>query len=262
MPRRLASLAAAALCVPALVLGLSGNASAVTPTATRDGTASSTNWAGYAVTPSGGHVTAVSASFAVPTAGFFLPGFAATWAGIGGFNTRDLIQAGVAEQSLPSTPLLGDQYDAWYELLPGSPVQLTGCMGDVNCTVRPGDQITLDIAQVGTTNEWTIAMVDADHWIYSKTVAYTSSGSSAEWILEAPSLLGLQSLLAGVGTERFGPSNTFTVGGNTETIGQGNPTQINQTSPLGFFNESTTSALAADGQSFDVCAYAQSCATP
>lgn len=44
------------------------------------------------------------------------PGFAATWTGIGGYNTSDLIQAGTAEQSAPSNPLLGDQYYAWYEL--------------------------------------------------------------------------------------------------------------------------------------------------
>ena len=61
------------------------------------GTADSLNWSGYAVTPTGGGITAVSSTFTVPTAGLVPPGFAATWTGIGGYNTSDLIQAGTAE---------------------------------------------------------------------------------------------------------------------------------------------------------------------
>src|ERR1700741_5158957 len=62
------------------------------------GTADSLNWSGYAVTPSGGGVTAVSSAFTVPSAGLVPPGFAATWTGIGGYNTSDLIQAGPDQQ--------------------------------------------------------------------------------------------------------------------------------------------------------------------
>ena len=102
------------------------------------GTVTSLNWSGYAVTPSGGGITAVTSTFTVPTAGIFPPGFAATWTGIGGYNSTDLIQAGVGEDSLPTLPVVGDQYFAWYELLPNSEIQLTGCSGDANCRSRPG----------------------------------------------------------------------------------------------------------------------------
>ena len=111
------------------------------------GTVDSLNWSGYAVTPHGAKVTAVSSAFKVPTAGDVPPGFAATWAGIGGYNTKDLIQAGTAEQSPPANPLSGPQYYAWYELLPNSETQLSGCHGDRNCTVKPGDHITVHISQ-------------------------------------------------------------------------------------------------------------------
>jgi hypothetical protein len=67
-------------------------------------------------------------------------------------------------------------------------------------------------------------------------------------------------LLANTGTTSFGPTSTYVAGGQTLTIAQGNPTQIDL-SP-GLVNEATPSALASDGQSFNVCAYAQSCATP
>lgn len=222
------------------------------------GTADSLNWSGYAVTPSGGGVSAVSSTFTVPSAGLVPPGFAATWTGIGGYDSSDLIQAGTAEQSAPDNPVLGPQYYAWYELLPAGETQLTGCNGDTNCTVTPGDNVTVNIHQVSG-NTWSIAMTDAGHWSWSKNVTYASSLSSGEWILEAPTLVA-QTLLAPVGTVHFGPTSTYTTGGVTHTIAQGDPTQI-FLSP-GVVNEATPSALAADGQSFNDCAYAQTCPTP
>jgi hypothetical protein len=107
---------------------------------------------------------------------------------------------------------------------------------------------------------WTISVIDADKWSWSSNVNYQSSNSSAEWIQEAPTVEGLQSTLANVGTTSFGPTSTFVQNGTTYTIAQGNPTLIDL-SP-GLINEATPSALAADGQSFDVCAYAQTCAMP
>ena len=55
-------------------------------------------------------------------------------------------------------------------------------------------------------------MTDAGHWSWAKDLTYQSSRSSAEWILEAPSFLGLQTILSPVGTSTFGPRSTYTVG--------------------------------------------------
>src|SRR5437016_2505519 len=129
---------------------------------THGGTTSSLNWSGYAVTPGSG-ITAVASSFTVPSAGLVPPGFAATWTGIGGYNTSDLIQAGTAEQSLPDNPLVGAQYYAWYELLPDSETQLTNCSGDANCTVTPGDRVTVNISNVSG-NTWSISLSDSGKW--------------------------------------------------------------------------------------------------
>ena len=221
------------------------------------GTTSSLNWSGYAVTPGSG-ITAVSSTFTVPAAGLVPPGFAATWAGIGGYNTSDLIQAGTAEQSLPDSPVVGPQYYAWYELLPNSETMLTNCSGDANCTVTPGDSVSVNITKVSG-NTWSISVADSGKWSWSQNVNYSSSQSSAEWILEAPTLVA-QTILAPVGTVHFGPTSTYTDGGGTHTIAAGNPTQIDL--GTGVVNEATPSALAADGQSFNDCAYAQSCPTP
>ena len=221
------------------------------------GTTSSLNWSGYAVTPGSG-VTAVNSTFTVPSAGLDPPGFAATWAGIGGYNTSDLIQAGVEEQSLPSNPLLGNQYQAWYELLPASETPISNCTGDSSCTVTPGDKVSVDIHNVSG-DTWSISLTDGSKWSWSKNVTYSSSESSAEWILEAPTLVA-QTVLANVGTVPFGPTSTYTAGGATHTIAAGNPTQIDL--GTGVVNEATPSALASDGQSFNDCAYALSCPTP
>ncbi|MFL5824255.1 MAG: hypothetical protein ACJ764_12540 [Solirubrobacteraceae bacterium] len=221
------------------------------------GTVSSLNWSGYAVTPGSG-VTAVDSTFAVPPAGLDPPGFAATWAGIGGYNTSDLIQAGVEEDSLPGNPLLGNQYQAWYELLPASETPISNCTGDSNCTVTPGDRVTVDISNVSG-NTWSISLTDAGRWSWSKNVTYSSTESSAEWILEAPTLVA-QTVLANVGTVPFGPTSTYTAGGTTRTIAAGAPTQIDL--GTGVVNEAMPSALASDGQSFNACSYALSCPAP
>src|SRR5438067_245522 len=103
-----------------------------------DRTVQSTNWSGYAVTSNRHLVTGVSGSFVVPKVGASHFGFAAAWAGIGGYRTQDLIQAGTGEDS-NSNHLFGKQYFAWYELLPNSEQLLHNCTGDPRCRVRPGD---------------------------------------------------------------------------------------------------------------------------
>jgi hypothetical protein len=250
---------------PGLV-GLGAAASGSLPTASvaqirpgpTAGTVDSLNWAGYAVTPGSG-VTAVSSTFTVPAAGLLPPGFSATWTGIGGYSTTDLIQAGVAEEDPVTSLLLGSQYYAWYEILPASETQISGCSGDPSCTVSPGDHMSVRISSVGN-NTWDVSLTDAGHWTWSQDLTYASSESSAEWIQEAPSLAGLQTVPAGVGTVSFGTTDTYTEGGVTRTIAEGNPTLIDE-SP-GLVNLATPSALAGDGQSFNVCVYAQSCPAP
>lgn len=218
------------------------------------GTTSSLNWSGYVVTPPA-KVTTVSSTFTVPSVGLVPPGFSAMWTGIGGYNTQDLIQAGVAAQSLPSLPLLGPQYSAWYEILPARETPLTGCAGDSNCTVAPGDTISVTISNTGA-NNWSVAMSDAGKWGFTKTLNYASSESSAEWIYEAPTLVAVQTIPAPVtGFAHFGPTSTF----NGSSIASGNPTSIDMGLGIGL-NEATPSAL--NGESFNVCTYASSCPAP
>jgi len=260
--RRIASVAlvSAALSVAAFAPTASaaphGNHGRLIPTVkgahlpTKNDTTSSLNWSGYATTGTG--ITAVNSTFTVPTAGLVPPGFAANWAGIGGYSSSDLIQAGTSED-----PIEG--YYAWYEILPASETQLTNCSGDVNCTVNPGDVVSVDIHLVGT-NLWSVALTDAGHWSWQQNISYASSESSAEWIFEAPTV-GVQTIPDNTGTNYFGPTSTFTNASGTHTIAQGNPVTIDMGIGIGV-NEATPSGLASNGQSFNVCAYQQSCPTP
>jgi len=217
---------------------------------TRNATTSSLNWSGYATTGSG--ISAVKSTFTVPSVSPVPPGFAANWAGIGGYSSQDLIQAGTSEDELEGNY-------AWYEILPASETQLTNCTGDANCTVNAGDVVTVDIHSVGT-NLWSVSLTDAGHWSWQQNISYTSTESSAEWIFEAPTV-GVQTIPANTGTNKFGPTSTYTDGSGTHTIAQGNPVTIDMGPGIGV-NEATPSGLGADGQSFNVCAYQQSCPTP
>jgi hypothetical protein len=140
------------------------------------GTDTSLNWAGYVATS--GAFTSVGANWAVPTATGTNSNLSAdaTWVGIGGISSADLIQAGtqtVIQGGVPS-------YQAWYELLPAASVQ-------VPLTVHPGDAMTISIAEQASST-WEISFGDASTGqSYQASVPYSSSLSSAEWIEEMPS---------------------------------------------------------------------------
>ena len=225
------------------------------------GTVKSGNWSGYAVRSAKHKISGVSGTFTIPSAGNSGQ-LAATWAGIGGFKTNDLIQAGTAEDATPGL-LGGKKYFAWFELLPHPESKLKGCKGDSSCAVSPGQHISVTIRNTGGST-WSIAVNDQGHWSWSRTVHYHSSHSSAEWILEAPTLIVLgvpqQSKLSNVGTVHFAPTSEYMIGGGSHTIAQGHPVRILLTNKGGG-GQATPSALSG-GRLFNDCAYKSSCAKP
>ncbi|MDQ6857536.1 MAG: G1 family endopeptidase [Chloroflexota bacterium] len=161
--------AAASPALPSAAPGQSGTGT-VAP-----GQATSSNWSGYSAT--GGTFTSVTGTWIVPdpTAGSL--GADATWVGIGGVASHDLIQAGT-QTTVPGGSTT--QFGAWIEMLPQSsqPVPLV---------VVPGDSVTVSITSQGS-GSWLIEIKNnTSSKTYSTTVAYASTFSSAEWIEEAPS---------------------------------------------------------------------------
>ncbi len=202
-------------------------------------TGKSVNWSGYSAT--GGTFTAVSADWTIPNvATTTTPAADATWVGIGGVSSTDLIQAGT--QAI----VQGGQitYAAWVETLPQA-------AQTVSLTVNPGDHVSVSIAQQSS-GIWQVIIKDlTTSQTYQTTVNYQSSLSSAEWIEESPSA-GRRLLLP---LDNFGSvpfSNaTTTENGQTKTIAQANGQSITMEVVAGQAL-ATTSALGTDGSSFTV----------
>ncbi|MBO0884703.1 MAG: hypothetical protein J2P17_31090, partial [Mycobacterium sp.] len=134
------------------------------------------NWSGYAATS--GQYTSVTGTWTIPqVSSNGAPGVGASWVGIGGVTSRDLIQAGTQETDGGAGRV---QYSAWVETLPqvSQPVQLA---------VRPGDSVTVTISEQSA-NNWSIDFKNnTTGKTFHTTRRYTSSHSSAEWVVEAPS---------------------------------------------------------------------------
>jgi len=154
------------------------------------------NWAGYVAT--GGTYTSVSGSWIVPTVqATSAENLAdATWVGIGGVTSNDLIQAGT--EALPNSK--GQLvYQAWMEILPQDSEA-------VPLTISPGDSISVSITEQSS-NIWEVSFDDATTGqVYRTSVTYDSSLSSAEWVEEMPVEIG-----GVIGLDDFGTLN-FTSG--------------------------------------------------
>lgn len=198
------------------------------------------NWAGYAATS--GSYTGISGSWIVPNASGSGDTTAdATWIGIGGVTSDDLIQVGTQNVVTPDGQV---NSTAFYEMLPDASEDIT------NVEVNPGDSITASLNETSD-GLWVVTLSDnTDGQSFSANLQYNSSLSSAEWIEEDPS--------DGYGQIPFDNFGTMTmtggsaiVNGESETIaGSGAQTisMINsEGQPL-----TSTSALGANGSSFTV----------
>ena len=138
----------------------------------------SSNWAGYVADAGYAKYTGISGAWVVPkikkSAHFSAD---ATWVGIGGVNSEDLIQSGTET----SVDALGQTtYQAWIEMLPKPPVYLP-------MQISAGDKINVIIKNISG-KKWQVQLKNlSTGQEYSKVVNYSSSLSSAEWIEEAPS---------------------------------------------------------------------------
>jgi hypothetical protein len=212
------------------------------PTATSDGQDTSRNWSGYAAA---GHTySGIRGTWTVPQVAASAngaSGVGATWVGIGGVTTRDLIQAGTQDSGSGRA----NEYQAWIEMLPAASKQ-------VPLAVAPGDSITVSIDEQGTgTNTWLIMLADnASGKAYQTTVNYASTRSSVEWIEEAPS--GRNGVLP---IDNFG---AVSFSGAT-AIDNGQNVSLDQVGarPISLLNArrqplAVPSAIGSDGESFSV----------
>jgi hypothetical protein len=197
----------------------------------------SSNWSGYVA--SGGTYTSVTGTWIVPQVGATTTGADATWVGIGGVSGTDLIQAGTQ-----ATVSGGDvSYEAWTEMLPDS-------SRTVSLAVAAGDSITVSITEQAS-GQWLITMVNnTTKATYQRTVRYSSSRSSAEWIQEAPSAGRGIIPLDDFGTVRF-TAGSAVRDGKTQSLSALGATAVAMINRSGQAI-AQPSTLGADGSSFTV----------
>ncbi len=199
----------------------------------------SRNWSGYTAT--GGSFTSVIGSWTVPqVVGNSRATADATWVGIGGVQSSDLIQSGTLDQISRSGH---ETHAAFFELLPNVPQQIP-------VTIHSGDSISVSITEQST-NRWQISFKDTTNGQTYTTIAlYHSSLSSAEWIEEAPSNGRRVLPLANFGTMDFSGASTIE-NGNRVTIAQSNAQSVVMVNSRGQAI-AIPSSLGSDGASFSI----------
>jgi hypothetical protein len=208
----------------------------------------STNWSGYADT--GLAYSQVKGTWKVPTVKAQTGNkFASDWVGIGGFSEGTLIQAGTSEQIQGGVI----SYDAWTEILPAPEVPIAGF------TVHPGDSMTVTVKKVAGVNKWSITVKDTTAGESStKAFTYASSEASAEWIHEAPTVGGSQSVLALTNNVTF---TADTLNGSTKLAGGGTVNEIQMVTSADK-PEATPSAVSTKGDAFAIADGAKAPAKP
>jgi len=217
------------------------------------GSASSLNWAGYAVTAAAGSVSDVRGSWTVPAIQGTCPAtnqYSSFWVGIDGYSSSTVEQTGTDSDCRSGAPA----YYAWYEFYP-KPSRVISSLA-----IHPGDVMSAEVYYAG--GRFTVTILDTTTGASFSASAKVNAAqrSSAEWIAEAPSSLGGILPLADFGTVSFGADTTgvaltcdATVGGVAGAIGSfGSSVQSISMVTSGGATKAQPSALSADGTSFSV----------
>ena len=195
------------------------------------------NWAGYVA--NNAYYTGVSALFQAPTP-YTLQrlGVTASWVGIGGAESNDLLQAGLAV--VQEGPFFG--YEAWYETLPTA-------SRHVAMSIGPGDWVFVDLHELAF-DLWQVTVVDGSQ-VFQRRIRYASSHSTAEWILEEPALADGRLLPLGVVTGANFANMSAIANGQHAIPTQLYPRPSVLAGPFGKIKAAPTE-IGPDGSSFSV----------
>jgi hypothetical protein len=207
--------------------------SAVSPSAGAAGTETSTNWSGgVAFAPSGEAFRWVEGDWVIPNVDAPTENqwyYCASWLGIDGDGSGDVCQIGVECEAYRSGTSVTTNIYPWLEWFPYPETAIT------NFPVRPGDLITALLCTSGAgatsasayfTNRTTGASTSLTFTAPSGT---SLTGNSAEWVVEAPTVGGSQSLMADYGEVFFSVCEAVAgdTSGHTTTVYGGAGDNIN-----------------------------------
>jgi hypothetical protein len=221
--------------------------------------ATSSNWAGYAVSAPDGSpavsYSSLSGAWRQPAATCTVgtPTFSAFWVGLGGFSptSQALEQVGTQANCSANGRVT---YSVWYELVPAAPVT-------IKLPIKAGDGIAATVAVSKTNVTIRITNVTQKKKTFQKRLAMTSPTpdvSSAEWVAEAPSACTPSGRCTVLPLANFG-GLTFvvtkaTAAGHAGTISDPawSATAIALGDPTSGTTNATPSPLSPDGSSFGV----------
>jgi hypothetical protein len=160
-------------------------------TGVHNDTVESTNWSGYAVSPT----SPTSATFTDVVGTWKQPAatcarnsntYASFWVGLDGYSSNSVEQLGTDTDCSRGTP----SYYAWYEMYPANSVSLSKATDPVNV----GDSLKAEVSRSGAS--YTLSISDtpangAKPWTFSTPATGSDANSSAEWVAEAPELCNI-----------------------------------------------------------------------
>jgi Peptidase A4 family len=204
--RKLRPLSLAAVAVLALV---------AVPAAGAD-TSESSNWAGYAVHHARVNFTKVLGTWTQPTATCTAgqPTYSSVWVGIGGYSVSSQALEQIGTEA-DCTAAGQESSSAWLELVPAA-------SQTIRIPVSAGDRIRASVSVAGRRVTLALNNLTRHRSFTRRLRASQLDISSAEWIVEAPSVCSSSSCqtlpLADFGSTGFTSASATTTAGHTGTI--------------------------------------------
>jgi len=205
-----------------------------------DGSGTSYNWSGL-VDFSGATSYNSTTSFYFLTAEFVVPvarqafgtcnstiDYAASWVGIDGDGSGDVLQAGTQVEANCS----GTAYYAWYEWYPFGEVAIS------NFPVAPGDDLFVEVWNTSATQGYAYLVNYNNN--QSVEIGFTAPsgtklvGNSAEWVVERPGVNGGLATLANYISDYFSDCYAYTHAGTSYVPGTASATSLTMLDNSGY----------------------------
>jgi peptidase A4-like protein len=208
-------------------------------------TATTNNWAGYAIQSTAGTVSDVKGSWNVPQIAVACPSaarYSAFWVGIDGYGTSTVEQTGTATFCSGGSPV----YFAWYEFFPHP-------YHTISMTISPTDVMHAEVKYSSATKKFTLSIRDSStgHSFSISSKMSTAKRQTAEWIAEAPGNSLGPLPLTDFGWVTFNNASA-TISGHTHSISGFSNIEITMWNTAGTAKKAVPNSLSNAGKTFKV----------